>query len=424
MKTKACLSVVTLSLIALLFAYGVTAFAQDQVAQQPTTSSVPNLIRYGGVLKDANGALLASQTVGVTFALYNQQDGGVALWTEVQNVNADASGQYSVMLGSTKPEGVPAELFSDQEQRFLGVQVQGQTEQARILLVSVPYAFKAHEAETLGGLPASAFVQAATTATGSASAETGTALIALSATGAVGTTSQTAGTSGKSKAPCPPGANHIMYWNATDDICPSAITQDPSTSNIGIGVANPSEPLDVQGAISTYTWYDINENRILSVGNTGAANNASTNLFIGWNTGTANTGDTNNNTFVGRDAGATNTTGHDNTFSGYQAGNATVGGTDPAGSDNTFSGSQAGLLNKNGFLNTFNGYTAGYGNTSGYQNSCFGSAACLHNLTGIQNVSVGAGAGFRNMDEALTSTSASTPAGGSPASARVEAITP
>ena len=27
--------------------------------------------------------------------------------------------------------------------------------------MSVPYAFKAHEAETLGGLPASAFVQAA-----------------------------------------------------------------------------------------------------------------------------------------------------------------------------------------------------------------------------------------------------------------------
>ena len=29
-----------------------------------------------------------------------------------------------------------------------------------MLLVSVPYAFKAHEAETLGGLPASAFVKA------------------------------------------------------------------------------------------------------------------------------------------------------------------------------------------------------------------------------------------------------------------------
>ena len=161
MKSKACLSF-TLSLLALFLMCGLSASAQDQVAAQPTTSAVPNLLRYGGVLKDANGAVLASQTVGITFALYKQQDGGVALWTETRNVTTDAAGQYSVMLGSTKSEGVPAELFSDQEQRWLAVQVQGQPEPSRVLLVSVPYAFKAHEAETLGGLPASAFVKAAT----------------------------------------------------------------------------------------------------------------------------------------------------------------------------------------------------------------------------------------------------------------------
>jgi hypothetical protein len=40
------------------------------------------------------------------------------------------------------------------------VQLQGQEEQARVLLVSVPYAFKAHEADTLGGRNASDFVLA------------------------------------------------------------------------------------------------------------------------------------------------------------------------------------------------------------------------------------------------------------------------
>lgn len=40
------------------------------------------------------------------------------------------------------------------------MQVQGQAEQPRVLLVSVPYAFKAHEAETLAGRSISDFVLA------------------------------------------------------------------------------------------------------------------------------------------------------------------------------------------------------------------------------------------------------------------------
>jgi trimeric autotransporter adhesin len=77
---------------------------------------------------------------------------------ETQNVATDASGNYSVLLGSTTATGLPGDLFSQQEQRWLGVQVQGEAEQPRVLLVSVPYAFKAHEAETLGGKSISDFV--------------------------------------------------------------------------------------------------------------------------------------------------------------------------------------------------------------------------------------------------------------------------
>src|ERR1017187_6896803 len=169
-------------------------FVSVCVAQQTSTSSVPNLIRYGGVLKDADGAVLVSQTVGITFALYKQQDGGVALWTETRNVTTDAAGQYNVMLGSTKTEGVPAELFSDQEQRWLAVQVQGQPEPTRVLLVSVPYAFKAHEAETLGGLPASAFVKAAPDATSSGTADAALSVNGLKTAANSGSSVQTKGT--------------------------------------------------------------------------------------------------------------------------------------------------------------------------------------------------------------------------------------
>ena len=127
---------------------------------QQTSTAVPNLVNYSGVLKDSSGTPFSAATTGVTFAIYKQQEGGAPIWLETQNVRTDNSGQYGVFLGSTKPEGLPADLFSEQEQRWLGIQVQGQPEQVRVLLVSVPYAFKAHEAETLSGHQASEFITA------------------------------------------------------------------------------------------------------------------------------------------------------------------------------------------------------------------------------------------------------------------------
>lgn len=50
------------------------------------------------------------------------------------------------------------ELFSSGEARWLGIQVGTEAEQPRILLVSVPYALKAAEAEMLGGRTVDEFV--------------------------------------------------------------------------------------------------------------------------------------------------------------------------------------------------------------------------------------------------------------------------
>ena len=136
----------------------VTALLVHVAAAQEAAVTVPNLVRYAGTLKDGNGLPLSSITVGVTFAVYRQQDGGAAIWMETQNVTTDAAGNYSVLLGSTTSAGLPGDLFSQPEPRWLGVQVEGQPEQSRVQLVSVPYALKAHEAETLGGRSVSDFV--------------------------------------------------------------------------------------------------------------------------------------------------------------------------------------------------------------------------------------------------------------------------
>src|SRR5271154_826653 len=124
-----------------------------------TVSALPRLVRFGGTVKDLNGNPLTG-IVGITFAFYSEKTGGAPLWLETQNATADSNGHYTVLLGATKPEGLPAELFTSEQARWVGVQVSGQAEQPRVLLVSAPYALKAGDAETIGGLPPSAFMLA------------------------------------------------------------------------------------------------------------------------------------------------------------------------------------------------------------------------------------------------------------------------
>jgi len=131
------------------------------VLQAETTASVLRLMKFSGLLRDRAGNLRTG-AVGLTFAFYKDQQGGSPLWLEVHNAQLEEQGRYTVLLGSTRSEGLPLELFSSGEARWLGVQVNlpGEEEQARVLLVSVPYALKAADAETLGGKPPSAFLLA------------------------------------------------------------------------------------------------------------------------------------------------------------------------------------------------------------------------------------------------------------------------
>jgi hypothetical protein len=116
-------------------------------------------VNFSGKAADAQGKPIAG-IVGVTFAIYKDNYEGAPLWMESQNAQADARGNYTVQLGATKPDGLTLELFSSGEARWLGVRLNRGEEQPRVLLLSVPYALKAADAETVGGLPASAFVLA------------------------------------------------------------------------------------------------------------------------------------------------------------------------------------------------------------------------------------------------------------------------
>ena len=147
------------SLSGFLLVLCLSTVAGAQQASAGSEAVVPTLVNFSGVVRDTNGRPL-TEVVGVTFSLYKESQGGAPLWLETQNVQPDRTGHYSVMLGFTTSQGLPADLFVTGEARWLGVRVQGQEEQPRVLLLTVPYAPKAVDAQTLGGLPVSAFVQA------------------------------------------------------------------------------------------------------------------------------------------------------------------------------------------------------------------------------------------------------------------------
>lgn len=126
-----------------------------------TLAEVPRFIRFAGMATVENGKPL-SGSVNLAFSIYTGQEDGVPLWSEVQTLTAN-NGRYSVLLGSSSASGLPTEIFSSSEARWLGVRVNGTTEQPRVMLVSVPYALKAADADTLGGKPLSAFVLAQST---------------------------------------------------------------------------------------------------------------------------------------------------------------------------------------------------------------------------------------------------------------------
>jgi hypothetical protein len=132
--------------------------ASDGSSGPSSVAAVPRLIKFSGAVRDARGEPLGNVAVRLTFSVYEEAAGGAALWIEPQVAQLDEQGHYTVLLGATRADGLPVELFPAGKARWLGVQVEGRDEDPRVLLVSVPYALKAEDAAMLGGRSAADFV--------------------------------------------------------------------------------------------------------------------------------------------------------------------------------------------------------------------------------------------------------------------------
>lgn len=158
-KSRITLSIVWMSFIVLL------AIGNNMEVQ----SAVPHLFNYQGKLTDHNGQPVTG-TVSVIFAIYDAATGGTLLWNETHGSVTVTNGLFNVILGSTSP--IQDSVLNGRE-RYFEITVDGQPITPRQQIVSVLFALKAKDAETLEGQTASNLKNASNISSGVLALERG-----------------------------------------------------------------------------------------------------------------------------------------------------------------------------------------------------------------------------------------------------------
>jgi hypothetical protein len=191
-----------------------------------------------------------------------------------------------------------------------------------------------------------------------------------------------------------------------------AISSTMAAQNVGIGITTPSGKLHIKGSADT-TQFIIDANStqsntrpLIKLRNSAGADlmwihsDDGTNTFAGLNAGRVNNASGGGvfNTFIGSNAGYSNTSG------GY---NTAIGNTalysNTTGNGNTANGYNALGLNSTGYSNTANGYDALFADSTGYENTASGAFALVSNSNGFGNTANGTNAlstnrtGFENV---------------------------
>jgi hypothetical protein len=264
-------------------------------------------------------------TLEMTFKIFDAVSSGNELWSEAQTNVPIERGVFSVILGESTQ--IPDSVFSDFTSTWLELTLEGpQTLAPRSRITAVGYAYTSTYSDT---------------------------------------------------------AEYAQNAAADTDWVISGSDQYSGVSgNVGVGVTNPLEKIDFNGAINVSSSYNIGGDKVLS-------NAGTNNIFVGVGAGVNTTGS--GNAFLGKDAGNSNTSGYSNTFLGLRCGFLNTDG-----SHNTFAGQDAGRSNTNGRYNAFYGLGAGYFNASGCYNTFLGTAAGFNDTTGTANTYVGYRAGFFN----------------------------
>jgi hypothetical protein len=159
------LALATVALLAALSLIGATTSADTTPPQNHSQAAVEGLaapamfITYQGRLLDRDGNPVPDDSYSVSFAIFDDAVAGNKLWTETSDVTV-SKGLFSVLLGQVNSLDA---VFAGQP-LWLAINVAKDGEVApRIPISYVPYAFRAANAEKLGGSLPAAFAPASHT---------------------------------------------------------------------------------------------------------------------------------------------------------------------------------------------------------------------------------------------------------------------
>jgi len=209
-------------LLAVLF----VSWATVLVAQSIET---PGVFRYTVKVPDSVRADGPSP-ISVTVKIYVEESSDSPIWSEQFLSSSDANGRISLLIGSSVQGGLPRDLFAGNQARWIALQFGDAPEGFRAAMISVPYALKARDADTLGGLPASAFLRSSSVQSDPQN----------------GDTWHTSGSLGSSYRLSIEGIqNTLAKFTTPTDLGASQITD--TASGVGLGNPTPLEMLDVVG---------------------------------------------------------------------------------------------------------------------------------------------------------------------------------
>lgn len=140
-------------------------------------TGINHQINFQGKLTNPDGTNVTDGNYSIVFSIYSVASGGSAIWTETQTV-AVSNGIFQVNLGSVT--ALPGSIDFNTDNIYLGVKVGSDAEMTpRVQFTAVPQAFNA---EKLGGLDKTGFVQNGTSAQTASFNVTGTGQIGTSLT--------------------------------------------------------------------------------------------------------------------------------------------------------------------------------------------------------------------------------------------------
>ena len=384
------------------------------------SAQAPEKMSYQAVIRDANGAILKNQNVGIQFSVLQTSISGTSVYQEDHKLTTNTNGLVSIYIGTgTVSSGDFSAIDWSKGPYFLQSEIDpaGGTNyviSSTTELVSVPYAVYANKAEfadsLIGGVNETDPLFDASVAKGVTAVDTAywnSKLDGYTETDPLFDASVAKGVT----------AIDTAYWNSKLDGSTTQNFVDLTSTQTVAGDKRFSSDLKVNGvtvgrgagAVATNT---ANGNRALYSNTTGNRNTANGNAALYSNTtgdnNTANgfralflntTGD--ENTANGNRALYSNTTGDYNTANGYRAlysnttgGANTANGVDAlksntTGNENTANGYRALESNTTGNENTANGNRALYSNTTGGANTANGNLALFFNTTGAANTANG-----------------------------------